>query len=247
MSKALFHYRLQFSPRARTVRLRVTVERGLEVIVPRGYDDTQLPAILAHRQRWIRNALDRVEQHRHYLQAGSPWRPPAEIILPALGTVWAVTARETGAASVTVRAAGIAELLLAGAVQDEAACRTALQRWLVREAQRHLIPRLHGISLATGFRYRRGCIKRQKTRWGSCSSRGTVSLNAKLLFCTPEIVEYVLVHELCHLRELNHSQRFWGARGAALPGLSQLAGPASRGVEERADLGPPAMGLVRTA
>src|SRR3990172_3665456 len=60
-----------------------------------------------------------------------------------------------------------------------------------------------------GLPYQRALIRRQKTRWGSCSRDGTISLNAKLLFLSPETVNYVMIHELCHRVELNHSPRFW--------------------------------------
>ncbi len=56
---------------------------------------------------------------------------------------------------------------------------------------------------------RRVQVRTQKTRWGSCSSTGTVSINACLLFLEPALVRYLMVHELCHLRHLNHSQRYW--------------------------------------
>ncbi len=52
-------------------------------------------------------------------------------------------------------------------------------------------------------------FRAQKTRWGSCSSEGNISLNWKLILCPPEVIEYVVIHELCHLKHQNHSQTFW--------------------------------------
>ena len=79
----------------------------------------------------------------------------------------------------------------------------------MRQTRAHLIPRLQSIGLKTQLRYRRAYIKRQKTRWASCSKHKTISLNAKLLFLPPEIVDYVMVHELCHVSVMSHSRQFW--------------------------------------
>ena len=67
------------------------------------------------------------------------------------------------------------------------------------------------LSAATGIPYSRISIRRQRSRWGSCSARGTISLNACLLFQRPPVVDYLVVHELTHVRHMNHSARFWQA------------------------------------
>ena len=222
MSKALFEYHLRISPRGKTVRLRVTVQNGLEVVVPRGYDEKKVPAVLDRQRHWIRTALERAELQRKCLQPEPEWRLPTKIELPALGTVWHLTARESSVAFVSVRELGHDRLLVFGAIGDEAACRVALARWLIRQAREHLVPRLEAASRKRGLAFHRVLIRRQRTRWASYSRRGTVSLNAKLLFLPPELVDYVMVHELCHAVEMNHSERFWALLARHCPGYHSL-------------------------
>jgi len=204
-----FDYRLRVSPRGRNVRLRVTVRHGLEVVVPRGYDAQKVPGLLERKKHWIHTALERAEAHRKFFEPEPTWRVPLQIKLPALGKTWHVTARETAASSVTVRAVGEERLLVFGAITNERSCRDALARWLLRQTREYLVPRLYQMSLKTGLRFRRTFVKRPKTRWASCSRHQSISLNAKLLFLPPELVDYVMIHELCHIAEMNHSKRFW--------------------------------------
>jgi predicted metal-dependent hydrolase len=69
--------------------------------------------------------------------------------------------------------------------------------------------RVEHFATVYGFKYNRVSIKNQKTRWGSCSKKGNLNFNYKIFLLSPDMRDYIIVHELCHLKELNHSRKFW--------------------------------------
>ena len=129
--------------------------------------------------------------------------------LPALAESWRVEYKLTRSRTVGARVAQPGRIVVAGAIDNVEACHAALRRWLARHATMTLIPRLASLASEVGLKYRDVAVKNQRTRWGSCSSTGRISLNCKLLFLPPEQLRYVLLHELCHLIEASHSEKFW--------------------------------------
>jgi predicted metal-dependent hydrolase len=92
---------------------------------------------------------------------------------------------------------------------DDGGARHALQAWLKRAAGERLAPPLMQLASDLNYSVERVAIRCQRTRWGSCSTRGTVSLNCSLVFLRPEVVRYLFLHELAHTKHMNHSASFW--------------------------------------
>ena len=211
-------YALRLSPRARRVRLTVCPRRGLTVVIPRGFNPALVPDIVRGRLEWATRHLERVEALRHEALA-----PPAAVELAALGRVWSVRYRaRPGVRGVRLAASGGDSLEISGDLSGREPVREVLRTWLRREAARHLPPMLDALSTALGLPHAGLTVRLQRTRWGSCSASGAISLNARLLFLPPELARYVMVHELAHTLHLNHSPAYWQALESLLPGAKAL-------------------------
>ena len=134
---------------------------------------------------------------------------PEQISLLAIRQTVTVRRFDTEPGTAQLKRSGSQDLQLFCARGDEELGRQLLQNWLKKQGKLHLPPRLHKLAQQWSFSYSQVQIRNQHGRWGSCSSRGVISLNCKLLFLPAELVRYVLLHELCHTRHLNHSKDYW--------------------------------------
>lgn len=96
--------------------------------------------------------------------------------------------------------------------------RGAKEYHLKKEAARALVVELlEKVNKTYGFEYGRVAIRNQKTRWGSCSSQGNLNFNYRVVDLPLRLAEYIVVHELCHLKEMNHGKSFWDLVAIAMP------------------------------
>jgi predicted metal-dependent hydrolase len=100
---------------------------------------------------------------------------------------------------------------------QESAVRRLLEGWYRQQAVELLAERMQPLAEALGVDYARMTVRAQRTRWGSCSSRGSISLNWRLVLLPTKLADYVLAHELAHLREMNHSPAFWALVERVIP------------------------------
>lgn len=208
---SLPEFEVRVSARARRVRLVVSPRDGLVVVVPSRWRGDPA-ALVAEKAEWARRALASVAERRALFSGGAEALLPDMIELRAFDEVWPVDYRSTAATSVRTRTDG-GVLVVSGAVEDADACLASLKRWLDRSARERLLPLLALTASDSGLAYTGARIRAQKTRWGSCSSRKTISLNRNLVFLPQHLVRSLMLHELAHTLVLDHSQRFWSTLG----------------------------------
>jgi predicted metal-dependent hydrolase len=200
----------------------------LEVIVPRGVDDGAIDQLLESKRRWI---AQKVATSRAIAAR------PAQLGLDRPGVVWVagepvpIELHGTTAPARTVRTTARlrdGKLIVqkaAGASVEHCGpvAAAAIERWYRREARRRILDVLERETRRLGLDCGSVGVRDPKTRWGSCSRRGNLSFSWRLLLAPAEVLEYVVVHELLHLREPNHTKAFWRLVEAARPGWQEQA------------------------
>lgn len=217
-------YIVRVSSRARRVRLVINPGEGLTVVAPAGFDLGRVEALLVQRLDWIEKHLDPAWKTSGPSAAPAQPEPPAEVRLLAVSRLVRVRYRadcRSGVRAVGLKSGPVEVLEVRGDIGDRAGVSQALRSWLMREARAELSPWLARRAGELGLEYSGIGVRLQRTRWGSCSARGVINLNAALLFLPRSMAAYVIDHELAHTCHLNHSQAYWTLLETLHPGSRQ--------------------------
>ncbi|NGP54745.1 SprT family zinc-dependent metalloprotease [Thioalkalivibrio sp. XN8] len=209
-------YVVRRSRRARRLSLRVFPHGVVEVVAPERAAERTIRRFVADHQDWI----GRARREFGVAAEGCGVEPPRQILLGAVGEQWQVEYRPGNRRLRVVPGVAGGELQLAGPADPHWRVQQ-LRRWLQRRGRAVLSPWLAELSRETGLAYRAVTIRRQRSRWGSCTARHDISLNCALLFLEPALVRQVLLHELAHTRHLDHSPAFWGLVERLAPDFEQ--------------------------
>jgi predicted metal-dependent hydrolase len=202
-------YTVRRSDRARRMGLRVHRDGRVEVVLPRRAPAGGVAEFVHRHALWI---------HRHRAKAATraPDNPAISVtetwyqgrrvpIRHVVGDANAFLIRWTG------------DHFEVSGADSEPRTAELMEVWFRKAARAVLHERVRTLNAPVGYAWSRIRIADQSTRWGSCSTRGTLSFNWRLLMAPPEVLDYVVIHELAHLKEMNHSAKFWALVEAQCP------------------------------
>lgn len=221
MNEIPFVYEIRYSQRAKRLRLVVTPEK-VEVVAPKRTAGADIRRFVHEQQAWVCKTLAKIAAQPNQLPKPVNYQAGAKI--PFRGELWPLVLKPSARKRVKISfdqafIVDLPTLLASGAVSE--AIKKALTVWLKKQAlvaaeqfceQHSKRFQLYPNSIR---------VRQQKTRWGSCGAHNDINVNWLLILAPPAVLEYVMVHELCHIRERNHSRQFWALVAKHLPDYQQ--------------------------
>jgi len=211
--------------RRRSIGFTVSAE-GLRVSAPRWVPLGEIERALQERSTWILRKLVEQRERAQRLQSSRiEWRDGASLLFLGEPLVLRLDSRAAGGAQLIEAdaASGQPRSLMLSLPEAASAeqIRDRAQAWLQREARAFFVPRCEHFAQALGVQMRKLSLSSAQTRWGSASADGSIRLNWRLIHFAPSTIDYVVAHELAHLREMNHSERFWAVVRSVVPDYEQ--------------------------
>jgi predicted metal-dependent hydrolase len=210
-------YTLKRSGKRRSIGLRID-DRGLTVSVPLRASEQWLHSVLQDKARWVVEKLDGWQTHK---PAAIRWQDGETI--DYLGELLVLRVVQ-GLFATPVHRCGSELWVFMVNGSETTHIEQAVSRWYQHEAEQFFLRRVEHYAPLLNVVPHAVKLSEAKTQWGSCTAHGSVRLNVQLIKLPPRLIDYVVVHELAHLRELNHSAAFWRVVKSACPEYVSLRG-----------------------
>jgi hypothetical protein len=210
--------------RRRTIGFSVGAE-GLAVSAPSWVPLREVDSAVQEKADWIVRKLQETRQRQVQMESARVvWRDGAQLNLLGRPLTVRLDPGHHYAKGEQLQGEPDSPCLYLGLAQQATAeqIRDAAQAWLMQRARDHFESRLRHFAPILGVHWRRLSLSSASTRWGSAAADGSIRLHWRLIHFSPEVIDYVVVHELSHLRVMDHSPRFWETVGAVVPDYPQL-------------------------
>lgn len=196
-------YSVKRSHRAKYVRLEIRRKTGLTIFIPRFYKISDLPDLLRKKRLWILKKLSD-------FKGAGPYVSEREFCngcsLPYLGKHLKLKRNNPGTVDhISLKG----NILTINHYDGEVRLAQIIEWWYRQQAEKVIKKKVGELCHKLGITCNRLTIRKARTRWGSCSQRGNLNFNWKLIMVPEPVIDYVIIHELTHLKEMNHSKKFW--------------------------------------
>lgn len=195
------HYTIKRHWRARHVKMTYSRARGLEVTLPKRFSTKHIPGIIEENKDWI------IKQ-KHLYDSHEPVARPTDIQFRAFEQSWSVHYFQNDKRP-RIKVISHEDITLSGDIREFDICRDKLSDWIKKQAKLLLTPYFAKLSQEIELPFSDITVRAQSTLWGSCSQDKSIRLNYKLLFLPESLMRHIMIHELCHTRHMNHSEKFW--------------------------------------
>lgn len=192
------------NPRARRYLLRLRPDGTARVTIPRGGNPLEARLFVERSRGWLETQLQRLQAQT---RLSAVWQVGTEVLFR--GEKFKIETADPGHVWVATEMVKVKP--------DSMDLRPEIESHLRQLATRELALRVKVLAAAHGLTVQRVSVRNQKSRWGSCSRRGTISLNWRLIQTPGFVSDYIILHELAHLRHMNHSRLFWEEVGRLCP------------------------------
>lgn len=193
-----FTHRL--SARARRITLKIEPNGEVVVVTPKRFSQRQMEQFVTQNIDWIERTKQKLA-HKRQNEYGDNGQS-----LHLFGKHYRKEVISTSSRPYGVSVQG--EILYINTSQPGRA-NALVERFLKNTAEEYIVPRTHRLAEKMAITFRNISLRQQKTRWGSCSSKGNLNFNWRLVHAPPKVIDYVIIHELAHRQHMNHSARFW--------------------------------------